>query len=41
MSSHLSVTYAVTGKIDDPQLKELEVPAVSAAKQEKQPRVEP
>jgi uncharacterized protein YhdP len=41
MSSHLSVTYAVTGKMDDPQLKELEVPAVGSAKQEKQRRIEP
>jgi hypothetical protein len=31
----------VTGKIDDPQLKELEVPAASTAKKEKQPRIEP
>ncbi|MGO1252423.1 MAG: YhdP family protein, partial [Alcaligenes aquatilis] len=41
MSSHLSVSYAVTGKIDDPQLKELEVPAASTAKKEKQLRIEP
>ncbi len=41
MSSHLSVTYAVTGNIDDPQLKEMDVPAVSTAKKESQARIEP
>lgn len=41
MSSHLSVTYAVTGKIDDPQLKELDAPVVSAEKREPPPRIEP
>lgn len=41
ISSHLSVTYAVTGKIDDPQLKELDAPALSPAQKQKQPRIEP
>lgn len=41
MRSHLSVTYAVTGNIDDPQLKEMDLPAVSTAKKESRPRIEP
>lgn len=41
MSSHLSVTYAVSGKVDDPQLKELDAPAVNTAGKDKQPRIEP
>ena len=41
MRSHLSVTYAVTGNIDDPTLKEMDVPVKSETKTEASARVEP